>query len=312
MIAGRLARYLLVMFPPVLGALGAAAFFSIWLGLQALAGSTPLRVGLHGAVGTLTAPLWMLLVRLLDDLHDAPADLRLAQAGDPRYRDRPTVTGAITLGEIRALALGTAGAILVLNLLPGSPAMALAGPVALLLTWLAFRWFFIPGLARNPGPLAYLARKSLAVLVGIYALVAFRDRWPGGAIGALAVPLILAPIFEVAAWEIARKIRLPADETTYPTYSRLLGWRRAALAPGLFAGAAAGCLLAVGAGAAVGAGYQVVVVGAALVVVAAGLRLRLGPTPARARLEPVARLFAALAHGGLVVALVLRHGLAAR
>jgi 4-hydroxybenzoate polyprenyltransferase len=308
---GRLARYLLVMFPPALGALGALAFLSIWLGLQALAGRMPLQIGVHGWVGTLTVPLWMLLVRLLDDLHDAPEDRRLAAAGDPRYLNRPTVTGAITLGEIRFLVVGVAAALVLVNLIPGSPGMALVGPLGLLITWLSFRWFFIPALARNPGPVAYLCRKSLAVLIGVYAIAAFRAQWPAAAIGLLTIPLAVAPVFDVAAWETARKIRLPADETSYPTYSRIFGWRVAALVPALFVVFATACLLAVASSAGLGVVYRVSLVAAALVVLLAGVRLRLAPTAERARLEPFARLFAAVAHGGLIASLWMTHGVRA-
>jgi hypothetical protein len=87
--------------------------------------------------------------------------------------------------------------------------------------------------------------------------------------------------------------------------------RRAALVPAGFAVLAAGCLFAVAVSADLGAGYRALLIGAASIVVGAGVVLRMAPTRNRAKLEPVALLFAALAQGGMVAALILRHGLAA-
>ena len=308
--ARRLLRYVRIMFPPPLALLGAAAFASIWLGLQALAGLAPLRIGARGALGAAGTVLWMLLVRLMDDLQDAPHDLRLAAAGDERYRSRPIATGRITVPEIRRLAIGTAAALLALSLLPRPGWMSLAAIGGLALTWLGFRWFFIPGLVRRAGPLAYLLRKSLAILIGAYALGAFHDQWPSAPLTWWAWPLVLAPALEVAAWETARKIRLPEDETAYGTYSKRFGWRAASLLPLLFAGGAAACLGLLSLPAGITPAFPVYLAVVLLVLVVPVVRLRRRPSRAAARLQPYAEAFGGLAHLGLIAALGLRHGLA--
>lgn len=308
--ARRLLRYVRIMFPPPLALLGAAAFGSIWLGLQALAGLGLLRVGARGALGAAGTALWMLLVRLMDDLEDAPHDLRLAAAGDERYRSRPIATGGITVPEIRRLAIGTAAALLAVSLLPRPGWTSLAAIGGLVVTWLGFRWFFLPGLARNAGPLAYLLRKSLAILIGAYAIGAFHDQWPSAPLTWWSWPLVLAPALEVGAWETARKIRLPEDETAYSTYSKRFGWRAASLLPLVFAGGAAACLGLLSRPARIAPAFPMYLAASLLVLAIPVARLWCRPSRGAVRLQPYAEAFGGLAHLGLIAALGLRHGLA--
>src|SRR5439155_732003 len=74
------------------------------------------------------------------------------------------------------------------------------------------------------------------------ACAVYRDEF-GRLVPTLWVLLVLlAPVASVAAWETARKIRIPEDETDYGTYSKLLGWRLAALLPAGFIAAGVACL----------------------------------------------------------------------
>src|SRR5439155_801282 len=184
-------RYVNAMFPPViLAPVGAAQFLSLYLVLQTLGGVTPLRLGWRAAIGAASTVLWMLLIRLQDDIVDAPADIRLGRAGDPRYRDRPVVQGDITVRELRQMAGAAAVTLIGLNVLHGPSAMLLALVVGLAITRLGFAWFFIPSLARDPSPLAYLVRKVLTVLFGLYACAVYRDEF-GELVPTLWVLLLL-------------------------------------------------------------------------------------------------------------------------
>jgi len=308
----RWAHYLRVMFPPVaLVPMGAAQFFSVYLALQALAGLAPLRFGWAALVGAATTVLWMLLVRLQDDIADADLDIRLGNAGDPRYRDRPIVRGEITVAELRSL---RGGALVLLGGLNATLGAAWAAQAALLVgfavTWLGFHWFFIPALRANPTPLAYLARKALTVLSGIYAVGVFEDQFQPVTLSLWIAALLIAPCMEVAAWEVGRKIRTPEDETEYGTYSKVLGWRAAALLPPAFVLAALACLLPIGVVLHLGWGFVAAVGTAGLVAVAACLRFRLAPTRARAKLQPFMEFFGAMVHGALLAALLIRNGAA--
>jgi hypothetical protein len=297
------------MFPPaVLVPVGIAQFSSVYLTLEALAGIVPLRVGGRAVLGAAATILWTLLIRIDDDLTDTEHDARMAAAGDPRYRTRPTVTGAITHRELRALQGVTLGLFIGANLAFGGWAMRLAALGGYLVTWLGFHWFFIGSLNRNTPPLAYLARKLLTVLFSLYAVAVFVDDLGSHGITAWVVPLVLAPCAAVAAWEAARKIRLPEDETDYATYSKALGWRTAALVPAVLVTLSAACLIPISTSAGLGLVYAATVAVAAAAVVGACLRFRFRPSRAHARLGGYAQLYGVVAHGGLAVALLVTHG----
>lgn len=301
-------RYLRVMFPPGrMLASAAALFLSVYFGLQALGGAAPLHAGPRAFIGVASTALWTLLIRLHDDLTDIAADRRLARAGDPRYRDRPTVRGAVTPRDLRSLSRVALAAFLGLNLAYGASWMLAACLTGWTLTWLGFRWFFVARWARDPGPLAYLARKGLTVLVAMYAAAAYVDA-AGWVLSFWTVPLLLAPCAAVAAWEVGRKIRLPRDETAYATYSGVLGWRGATLLAGAFVLAACALLLPVAAATDAGAAYVTGLAAAALLALGACGRLLLRPTARHAMLGHWMQLFGAVAHAGLALALAARRG----
>lgn len=311
--ASRLVRYVAVMFPPGSHLPQALALFAaIDCSLQALAGIEPLRFGWGTALGASSVVIALLLVRLYDDVRDAPIDLLLGRAGDPRYATRPTVTGLVSVPEVRSLVAALSLVVVTLNLAWGGPMTRIAVLVGFGVTWLAFRWFFLPIVARKAILLATLARKSLAILVAGYVVAVFADEWNPARLSAWAWPLTLAPCFEAAAWEVSRKIRAPGDETDYETYSKVLGPRRAATLALCFVALALACLLPVARVAGLGWTYSAALVGAALVAAFSFAPFIWRPTRERANLRPCVELFGAVANGGLVVALCFRHGIGIR
>jgi 4-hydroxybenzoate polyprenyltransferase len=305
----RAANYVWIMFPPwLLFPISAVQFLSLYMGMQALADSTRLVFGWHAAVGTATTIIWTLLIRVEDDLADADHDLRLGRAGDPRYRDRPIVSGAITVQELRRLYAGGLTTMLLINLAFGVSVMFFACVAGWTITWLGFRWFYIPSLRRHASPLAFLARKLLTILPGIYAFAVFVDDFGYDAVIPWFIPLLLAPWAGVSAWETARKIRVPEDETDYDTYSKQLGWRRAVWLPVLFTLISAVCVTAVSRAAGLGATFPLILLASAAVAVTAYLRFRIAPTRSHANLRPYAEFYGLVAHGGLTLALVLAFG----
>lgn len=300
--------YLKVMHPPWRMLMTAAAFFlSIYLGLQAVTGGGAVTLGWPAVVGVTSTFLWMLLVRLNDDLTDVDIDKQLAAAGDPRYRDRPTVTGAVTDRDLKALSLAALATLVGLNATFGVSVALVGCLTGWSITWLGFRWFFVARWARNPGPLAYLARKGLTVLVAVYAVTVYVDQ-SGWILTWWTVPLLLAPCAGVACWEVGRKIRLPSDETAYATYSSVLGWRGATLLAAVLVVGSWIMLLPLGSAAAVGAAYATLVSTTALLALGACTLLLLRPTRRRAQLGPWMQLYGATAHGGLALMLILHHG----
>ena len=309
----RLLRYVAVMFPPGSHLPQALALFAaIYCSLQVLSGIGPLSLGWGTAVGAGTVVIALLLVRLYDDVRDAPADALLARAGDPRYVGRPTVTGLVSVPEVRGLVAALSIAVMTLNLVWGGPRARIVALAGFAITWLAFRWFFIPSMSGKAPPLATLARKSLTILVSGYVVAVFADERHVVQLSAWVWPLMLAPCFEAAAWEVSRKIRAPGDETDYGTYSKVLGPRRSAALTVCFVALALLCLLPIARVVGLGWAYPAALVGAAALVVVASARFIWRPTRDRANLRPYAELFGAVANGGLAAALFFRHGVVIR
>src|SRR5262245_44735815 len=117
--AARLALYFQQMYPlhqrvPY----GTVHFFAIWWGLQALAGFPVVRVTWVALRGVISIVLFLLLMRLYDELKDTAADVALARSSDPRYCDRVLVTGAVTLDDVSFLRWAVAAALVALNVWP--------------------------------------------------------------------------------------------------------------------------------------------------------------------------------------------------
>src|SRR5205807_943508 len=82
--------------------------------------------------------------------------------------------------------------------------------------------------------LAFATHNPLALAVSGYVVAVFVRDFGAAALTGWTGPLMVALWAPVAAWETARKVRVPADETEYETYSKALGWKAAALVPAAF------------------------------------------------------------------------------
>ncbi len=168
--------------------------------------------------GALTVFLMALLLRAFDELKDKDADARL-------FPDRPLVTGAVRYSDIRLLAASCLSLAVILNLGRGVAGPAFAALVACaLLTW---RWWFVPRMADYP-EVVLLTHQPLVPLTFYYIYSVYVDV-SGAALvlreGLMVALVMWPPLF---AWEIARKVRAPAQETDYLTYSKRWGPRVAA------------------------------------------------------------------------------------
>ncbi|HBP17104.1 MAG TPA: hypothetical protein DEA08_04815 [Planctomycetes bacterium] len=310
---GRIFTYLNAQFPPaVMLPSGVATFLALHWSLQALAGQEPLVFGARAIVGALTITLFMAILRVYDELKDAESDRRLAAAGDPRYMDRPIVTGEITEGDLHVLRHTITALMLLMNLpllLLGKwfyPALGFAA--AYLATWLSFKWYFWPKI-KTSLLLALLTHNPLTVVLQAYVLTLFLQEFTlAGPRWGLAL-ICFGMWFPITAWETCRKIRLPDMETDYETYSKVFGgWRRAAVVPAFLILVSAGCVLALSRQIGLGPVFWGVLGVAALVPVGAVLRLQLQPTPAATKLRPFVEVYVVVAQAGLAIALGVTRG----
>lgn len=310
--AARIRVYLREMCPPELVLpTGLLKFGVAYSCLQGLATTQPLRFGWRALLGGLTVGLVMLLMRIYDELKDVESDMRLGKAGDPRYRDRPIVRGAVQVADVVWLRnLVTALLWLInLSLLQWEPLLGFA--LLFCILWLSSRWFFWPAISKSL-LLALLTHNPITLFLGLYVVTVYAGELGGNTLDAFGVTLLLLSMWlPVAAWETSRKLRLPADETAYETYSKLWGLRRAALVPAGFValGTTASLLLAQRMGL-----PMIVMLGLALVAaipVSFAVLLSWAPTAKRTRLQPFTEAYAGLSDLLLLLALVLTRGLAA-
>jgi len=307
--AGRLMDYVAAQFPlAVYIPSSVASFLSMYLSLEALAVPGRLTVSLRAAAGAVSVLLFMLLLRVCDELKDLESDRRLASEGDPRYMDRPTVTGRVLPEDLHALRAMATAALVALNLAQASLWVLIGFAVTYGAIWLSARWFYWPAIGKNL-LLAFATHNPITLVVAGYVMSVFAADFGPGAVRGEALWVILTAWLPVAAWELSRKVRPPEAETSYQTYSSMLGWKVAAWLPAVVAGAAAASAVQVAIAVRLGGAFPAVAVAAALVVLGACARFRLNPTARTANLRPVVELFLLVTTVGLPVALAIARGI---
>lgn len=319
--ATRISRFFRARFPLVPNLLaGVFAAVVPLAAVQAAAGAAPIVapivVGIDVVWCALAVSLVALLMRVYDELKDVETDLHLGRAGDPGFTDRPLVTGELHVDDLHLIknaalvAFVVVVAIIAVRIPPAGVAFAATGG----LVWCSSRWFFWPGMKRDL-VLAFVTHNPIAgavgvacVVVALHTVAAPLATIAGGRGVLLAVALVGLSWFPVSAWETARKLRAPADETAYETYSKRLGPRRAGLL--VAACFALSGLSAMTAGVLVGASpvYLVLETGSAALGMGAALRYAGNPTTTTARIRPLADLQVVVATAGLALAVIAARG----
>lgn len=302
---GRLVVYLEQMFPlQQMVPYAAVHFLAIWLALQVLAGFPSVRITWTALRGVTTVLLFLLLMRLYDELKDAATDLALGRSGDPLYRDRVLVTGTVRIEDIKLLRWAVTAVLVVLNVRPGFTWATLAFGVLFGVSWLSFHWFFWPAMSRRL-LLAFVTHNPISLLLDAYVVALFADTFGADRVDVRSALLLIGLWLPMAAWETSRKIRTPEDETSYSTYSRVLGWKTAAMLPAVFSIGSATALVIVGMQAGFNAAFALVIGAACAILVWRCALFRAAPSRRHADLKPWAMLYATVANVGLVAAVLV-------
>lgn len=297
----RIARYMMEMFPPhVHGVAGLLKFFAPYFLLQLLVGHTELGLGPAAIPGAITMALFFLLFRVYDELKDVESDRRLAAAGDPRYMDRPIVTGAIKMSDIVAMRWVLTVVMIALNIGLGSIVFT-AFSVVFFVMWLSYQWFFVPRI-QDDLVLALVTHNPIVMLMLGYVVAVFYSDFGVLPPASMVVVMLFGLWLPATAWETARKIRIPEDETAYQTYSQKFG-KAAPLVPMICAAISTLCLVGLWRTADAAGLYPVALGLAFLVMAAACIRFFVAPTREAAKLQPAAELFAVAVDGGLTLAI---------
>ena len=189
------------------------AYFGRWLHNQ---GSSV--VSWYTLLGIWSVFNLLLILRLMDELKDEDIDREL-------FPERPLPSGRVFATDIQT----TLAAATLLYLIAHLAAGRAFWTALLLLAYsgLMFKRFFAPDLLRKnlivtlvthnpivPGMLA----QGFVIFAVEHGLAISGLRWR------LIVPFIVMLWLPLLAWEWARKIRAPDEETAYVTYSRLFGY----------------------------------------------------------------------------------------
>jgi len=277
-------------------------------GAAALARPGPLPRSGRAVAAAAFCVLLALYLRLSDDLKDWETDRRLAAEGDARFTGRPQVRGEVTPADLRlaraAVAAGLGALLATQQAVP-----ALVGGVAVLLAWLSARWYFRPAMARSL-PQAFASHNPIGLVTVGFAAAAGQAAAGGATTRPVTLALVVGLYLPVAAWEIARKVRTPSEETGYQTWSAVLGLRAAALLPAGLAAASSALLAGAARAADLPGWYGSVAAAAALAPALAALALLGAPSPAAAaRLRLSVESHALLISLGLLAATVAGRGL---
>ncbi len=303
----RIWRYILVMFPPHFMVLsGVAKFYAVYFSLQALASTESVHITLPSIAGALSIVLFSLLLRIYDEIKDAEADIRLGRAGDPRYKDRPIVTGAVTIEDLVVLRWLITALLFVINVpLGGWPLIGFT--VLFLVTWLSFKWFFWPLIARHL-LLAFLTHNPLGLFFAGYIVAVYAGDFGINSINAWALLLMLVFWAPLGAWETSRKIRAPEDETDYQTYSQVFGWKLASFVPIAFITLGTTSMILLSAQMDLGWVLPAVVTVASLIPVYRCIAFRMSPSQKTANIQPFVELYAVVMDLGLLGAVLFSRG----
>lgn len=309
----RIWRYLLVMFPPHFMVLsGVAKFYAVYFSLQALANEETISITLASIAGAFSIVLFSLLMRIYDELKDAEADIRLGRAGDPRYKNRPIVTGAVTIEDLVVLRWVTTAVLVFINApllnAPWAEWPLIGFAVLFLVTWLSFKWFFWPAISKHL-LLAFLTHNPISLFFGGYIIAVYAGDYGINSINTWALLLMLVFWAPLAAWETSRKIRAPEDETDYQTYSKVLGWKLVPFIPIAFIvlGTTSAILLAIQMQ--LSWYFPAIVVAASLIPVYRCVAFRLSPSQKTANIQPFVEAYAVVMDLGLLVAVLVSRGL---
>ncbi len=162
---------------------------------------------------------YVLGIRLCDEFKDRATDAAV-------FPDRALARGAVLYSDISFLikiVIPVLGAIWLF-----SPAKGL-GLILFAYWFLIYKWFYAEKVLSKNLLLALLTHNPVVPLLYLYLLNLYTGRNVITLIETGALVPVLVIWMSALGWEVARKIRIPKDEDSYITYSKMMGYRGASL-----------------------------------------------------------------------------------
>ncbi|HXH74642.1 MAG TPA: hypothetical protein VNJ08_06730 [Bacteriovoracaceae bacterium] len=153
-----------------------------------------------------------LLIRIMDEFKDYEDDLI-------NFPTRPLPSGKVRKTDL--MALGIFCIIMVIFLSSTSMPLLIWSLITLFFTFLMLKWFFVEYMMRKSLPLAFITHHPIVIFNFVYLIIACvqLDARVGWGKWGYVIPLCLI----YTNWEVMRKIRAPDKETSYTTYSKIMG-----------------------------------------------------------------------------------------
>ena len=211
----RIAIYLNEMFPisAIIGSvITAVAVQLTYLRLYDIRPDSTLQLIIPAIVLTCIS----LLIRIMDEFKDYQDDLL-------NFPTRPLPSGRVHKKDL--LGLGIFCVLTVVFLSLTSTKLLIWALITLGFTFLMLKWFFIESVMRKSLPLAFISHHPIVLFNFIYLLIACMQMNKNVTLDKAFYILPVCLIF--TNWEIVRKIRTPQQETSYTTYSKIMGPRPA-------------------------------------------------------------------------------------
>jgi hypothetical protein len=214
--ARRIWLYVSKTYPPhVTVPCAALSFLCLAWTLLALRGVPP-SIGAWSVQGILTTFFFLLFLRVSDEIKDAEVDKIL-------FPQRLLPAGKVTMTDVRLLWWVSLAALMATQFIIWPPGLFSLALIAFSL--LMYKYFFLQKVIS-----ANIFRALLTHNPSMYILQLC-------ALGFLRIQPLSAHIFLVCLlfylpsliWELSRKVRPPSKETSYQTYSSLLGYPAAAI-----------------------------------------------------------------------------------
>ena len=194
--------------------LSIVAFFATYYMAEAIIGKLNPRFEVNLLLGALTYSLFWLFLRVVDELKDYEIDKRL-------FRDRPLITGIVTIKDLERLALLIVFLMIVFNVFLAWINI-LYFIISLVYSLLMFKFFFYPKIQKSL-ILAVISHNPIILILQFYILSFIFLKYGYGVFDANIVLMMLMFWLPWLSWEIARKIRAPEQEDEYETYSQIFG-----------------------------------------------------------------------------------------
>jgi len=197
-------------------------FFGQYALVSALSGKEIVLIGTHTIIGCLTFYLFLFFLRISDEFKDYETDKAL-------FPERPLPSGRVHLKDLKMLMAAIICLKFILNLSWGNAVV----PFVILFGYgvLMFKYFFLPRYISKSLVLAFITHNPSILFINFYiiSIFCFKENVPVFSNETICCALVYW--LPAMAWELSRKVRAPKDENEYETYSKIFGYKLAAILP---------------------------------------------------------------------------------